>query len=124
MVRFSILVNGNPFHFFSPTRGIRKGYPISPFLFILLTNCLSYLIDKGVDDGILKGLKLNPRCPTLTHVFFADNTILFGEASINKAIHIKKTMTRYGELTGQELNLQNSSIIFSKNTSDQTTWGF
>ncbi|CAN1178605.1 Transposon TX1 uncharacterized 149 kDa protein [Linum perenne] len=115
-VKFSILLNGCPTKSFTPSRGIRQGDPISPYLFILLTNALSHLIQKGMDGGKLKGLKLNARCPTLTHILFADDTILFGDASVSEAIEITKMMKEYGQITGQEINFQKSSVTFSRNT--------
>ncbi|CAN1250765.1 Putative ribonuclease H protein At1g65750 [Linum perenne] len=115
-VRFSVLLNGHPSDTFKPTRGIRQGDPISPFLFILLTNSLSFLIDKGLREGRLKGMKINERCPTLTHVLFADDTIIFGDASASEAITIRETMEKYANLTGQTINPDKSSIKFSKHT--------
>ncbi|CAN1817880.1 LINE-1 retrotransposable element ORF2 protein [Linum perenne] len=115
-VKFSILVNGNPTDQFTPTRGIRQGDPLSPFLFIILSNALSVLINTKVERGELKGVKLNARCPTLTHVLFADDTILFGEASVTEARAFIDTMTRYGNMTGQVVNHQKSSILFSRKT--------
>ncbi|CAN1820450.1 LINE-1 retrotransposable element ORF2 protein [Linum perenne] len=117
-VKFSILVNGVPTEQFTPTRGIRQGDPISPFLFIILSNSLSILINKKGESGAIKGVKLNPRCPTLTHVLFADDTILFGEASVTEAMAFKKTMELYGQMTGQKVNHQKSSIMFSRKTPD------
>ncbi|CAN1823097.1 LINE-1 retrotransposable element ORF2 protein [Linum perenne] len=80
-VRFSVLFNGIPIDPFHPSRGIRQGDPMSPFLFILLTNSLSFLIDKGIRERRLRGIKLNNRCPTLTYVLFADDIIIFSDRS-------------------------------------------
>lgn len=42
--RLSILVNGSPHGFFSCSRGVRQGDPISPLLFCLSEEVLSRLI--------------------------------------------------------------------------------
>ena len=56
---FSILVNGVPSKPFSPTRGIRQGDPLSPFLFVLLAEGLERYIKAYINDGSLKGLPLH-----------------------------------------------------------------
>ncbi|CAL1374667.1 unnamed protein product [Linum trigynum] len=117
-VRFSLLMNGSPTEKFQPSRGIRQGDPISPLLFILMSNALSFLIDKAVDKGEIQGIKLNPNCPRISHCLFADDTVIFGKASVKEVDHIQRILMNYGGITGQEINADKSSIFFSKNTPD------
>jgi hypothetical protein len=51
---FSILVNGVPSQPFSPSIGIRKGDPLSPFLFVLMAEGLGRYIKSVVLEGSLK----------------------------------------------------------------------
>jgi mannosylglycoprotein endo-beta-mannosidase len=39
-----VLVNGKPSEFIYPTRGIRQGCPLSPYLFVIAINELSELL--------------------------------------------------------------------------------
>lgn len=41
---YSILINSSPTTFFYPSRGIRQSDPISPYIFILCIDYLSYLM--------------------------------------------------------------------------------
>ena len=55
---FSILINGSPFGFFKPQRGVRQGKPLSPFLFVLAAEVLAWLIEREATCSDIKGYKL------------------------------------------------------------------
>lgn len=54
--KFSILVNGAPADQFSPSRGLKQGDPLSPFLFFILMEGLSRLIRSTKEEGRIRGL--------------------------------------------------------------------
>ena len=55
---FSILLNGAPTHPFQSSGGIRQGDPLSPFIFILVVEGLSRLLQTKADNGELRGIRL------------------------------------------------------------------
>ncbi|CAN1835288.1 Uncharacterized mitochondrial protein AtMg01250, partial [Linum perenne] len=118
-VKFAVMVNGTATRFFEPSRGLRQGDPLSPFLFIMVSNALSFLIHSEVATGSIKGIQLTPRCPSLTHVLFADDTVVFGRANWEEAMRIKKTLERYSAISRQKINESKSAIFFSRNTPEE-----
>lgn len=56
---FSILVNGSPSKTFTPSRCLRKGDPLSPFLFVLMMEGLGRSIKHAKEVGNIKGLQLS-----------------------------------------------------------------
>lgn len=80
-IRYVILINGQPTGYITPARGIRQGDPLSPYLFILCEEGLSAMISKAVACQSIKGLVMCPGAPTLHHLFFADDSFLFGSAT-------------------------------------------
>ena len=49
--RISILFNGGALEPFKPSRGLRQGDPISPYLFILCMEFLGHLIEEKCVNG-------------------------------------------------------------------------
>ncbi|CAN1279753.1 Uncharacterized mitochondrial protein AtMg00310 [Linum perenne] len=110
-----VLLNGNPHGYFAPTRGLRQGDPLSPLLFAICTEGLSHLLHLAVSHKHIHGIKLNSHCPVITHLMFADDTMLFLKATRPSLVHLKALFTRYQLLSGQRINYSKSSILFSKN---------
>lgn len=44
-VSYSVLINGTPYGEFKPSRGIRQGDTLSPYLFLLCAEALSQMMD-------------------------------------------------------------------------------
>jgi hypothetical protein len=80
-VSYSILINGAPHGFVKPTRGLRQGDPLSPYLFLLCAEGLHSLIHRAKMTGHLKGVSISRNGPKITHLFFADDSLLFCRAS-------------------------------------------
>lgn len=113
-VEYKILVNGSPTAPIKPTRGLRQGDPLSPFLFIICAEGLSAMIQQSVDSGLLKGLTFGSAGPILSHLLFADDSLIFIEASIPNASQLNDILHRYELASGQQINKRKSSIFFSK----------
>lgn len=60
-VRYSILIKGQPVGNICPTREIRQGDPLSPYLFILCAETLSSLLHHAERTGWLIEVPTSPR---------------------------------------------------------------
>ncbi|XP_058783591.1 uncharacterized protein LOC131658300 [Vicia villosa] len=118
-VSFQVLVNGQPSRIFYPERGLRQGDPLSPYLFVICADVLSGLLKKGVAEGSLNGIQVARRAPKISHLFFADDSILFSRANINEAEKILDVLSIYQQASGQMVNLEKSEASFSRNVRDE-----
>lgn len=118
-VSISVKFNGTQLQYFQPTRGIRQGDPLSPYLFILMANMLSTLIHQALLMGNLKGIQLNRWCLTLTHLFFADDAIFFLEGSSQECQELANILNQYCLAMGQAIKSNKSGIFCSKGCPSQ-----
>ena len=114
-VKYSIKFNGKLLESFTPSRGLRQGDPLSPFLFLFVVDALSDLISKSVADGDLRGVSICRGAPIISHLPFADDTMLLFEASGQQASIVKGLLNTYTAATGQLINPEKCSILFSDN---------
>jgi hypothetical protein len=76
-VSFSVLLNGECLEQFIPSRGIRQGDPISPYLFLSAAEGLSCLLKSRNQSSVLNGIKVALSAPMVSHLLFADDNLLF-----------------------------------------------
>jgi len=102
---FSILVNSSPSDIFFPSRGLRQGDPLSPFLFILMMEGLGRAIKQAKNLGKIKGLQVSEKGQTLTHQQFVDDTMLQGIPTVKEAVAYKPIFNAFAQASGMEVNL-------------------
>lgn len=115
-VSYSFLINGAPQGFVLPTRGLRQGDPLSPYLFILCTEVLSGLCLQAQANGSLQGVKVARNCPPINHLLFADDTMFFCRSNVTSCTTFLSILSRYEQASGQCINKAKSSITFSAKT--------
>lgn len=113
-VTFNVLLNGVKLEEFRPTRGIRHGDPISPYLFLLAAEGLSCLLRAHSSNEHVRGVMVAPAAPPVNHLLFADDCLLLFKANETGAGLIRDIIQKYCGASGQRVNLSKSSIFFSK----------
>lgn len=97
---YSVLVNGISGKKFLLTRGLRQGDPLSPFLFLLCSKGLSSLMRLTLKKGLMKGIKASRLGPTISHLLFTNDCILFGVANVVSAKVLTYVLKEYEKCSG------------------------
>ena len=98
--------NGFMTNWFRPSRGVRQGCPLSPYLFVLSTEILSSKIRQ---EPSITGIKIFGHEIKLSQ--FADDTNLFC-ADLISVENALKTVGDFGRLAGLKLNIKKSKAIW------------
>lgn len=80
-VSYSVVLNGSKGESFKPSRGLRQGDPLSPFLFLICSEGLSSLLRLAIVEDSIKGVRASRYGPPVSHMFFADDCIIFEKAT-------------------------------------------
>jgi hypothetical protein len=113
-VRFSILVNGTPSGFFSSSRGLRQGDPLSPLLFVVFMEALSRMLTAALDHGNLTGFSVGSRdseALVMNHLLFADDTLIFCGAQEEQIRHLRCIFLCFEAASSLRINLGKSEIV-------------
>ena len=116
---YSILINGEPHGHIKASRGLRQGDLLSPYLFLMCTEGLHGLINKAVSSGDIKGVSICRNGPKLTHLLFADDSLIFCRAKEDECLKLLEILAAYERASGQKLNRAKTTLFFSKSTSSE-----
>ena len=120
LVSYSILINGDPTNVIRPSKGTRQGDPLSFYLFLLCTEGLHSILHQVKEAGHICGVFICKKGLRLTHLFLADNSLIFCRASILKCQKVQSLLSCYEKASRQLLNMHKMSLFFSKSTHPDT----
>ena len=110
-VSFTFKVNGSVDGLVVPSRGLRQGDPISPYLFLLCADAFSTLLTKAALEKKIHGARICRGAPLVSHLFFADDSILFTKASVQECSVVADIISKYERASGQSQSKQNGSCF-------------
>ncbi|CAM8896820.1 unnamed protein product [Rhodiola kirilowii] len=117
-VTYRVKINDNFSGVIKPERGLRQGDPISPYLFLLCAEWLTFTINKYHERGLVKGIRISRTAPVITHLMFADDCMLFLKAKPDCVCRLQEILRRYEAVSGQKVNYEKSQVVCSRNVPD------
>lgn len=117
----SLNLNGTLTGNFKSSRGLRQGYPLSPYLFILVMEGLTQLLKR---QSLTNLFSFHPKCGglSITSLAFADDLFIFSKADYNSVSAIKSTLDLFQSISGLKPNLQ-KSMAFTSGVNSQVQAG-
>jgi hypothetical protein len=78
-----------------PTRGLRQGDSLSPFLFLFIVDGLAALLQSEISSGGIAPIKVCRCAPGVSHLLFEDDTLLFFKANAAQAGRVRSVIDSY-----------------------------
>src|SRR6266542_5737705 len=107
----AIKVNDQICHYFQTRKGLRQGDPLSPILFNIVVDMLAILIARAKEDGQVGGLIPHLVDGGVFILQYADDTILFMEHDLEKAVNMKLILCIFEQLSRLKINFHKSELF-------------
>jgi hypothetical protein len=100
-IRYQVRLNSEETDMFTPTRGLRQGDPLSPYLFLLCAEGLSSLLLHEEEVGGIDGVRVCRNAPSVLHLLFTDDSQILMKADMNNATSLQRVLDTYCANSGQ-----------------------
>ena len=84
-------------------------------MFLFCAKGLHSLIKQAENNGAIRGVSLCKDGPKVSHLFFADDSLLFYRVNDHDCGAILEVLNKYEQASGQQINRDKTQIIFSTN---------
>ena len=105
-----VLVNGSPTAQFAPQKGLRQGDPLAPLLFNIVAKGLTGLMREAIKKQLYDEFLVGEKSVPVSILQYADNTIFFGEATMQNVKTIKSILRAIELSSGLKINYGKSSF--------------
>jgi hypothetical protein len=109
--KVGININGNDDHFFNTYKGLRQGDPLSPLLFNLVSDALATMFENAKLTGQIRGLVPSLVEGGLTHLQYADDTIIFLNFDDQSIYNTKFLLYCFEDMSGLKINYEKSEVF-------------
>jgi len=106
----SVLINGSPSQQFSMKRGLRQGDPLAPFLFLIVAQGFAELMENAARLQLFEGVKVGRLNVEVSHLQFADDTLVIGKSTLNNVLVIKSILRWFELCSGLKVNFHKSKL--------------
>ncbi|KAG7595360.1 Reverse transcriptase domain [Arabidopsis thaliana x Arabidopsis arenosa] len=116
---FSVQVNGALAGYFRSSRGLRQGCSLSPYLFVIVMDVLSKMLDKAAEKQLFG---YHPRCKNLgiTHLSFADDLMVLSDGKVHSVEGIIGVFDEFAKHSGLKISLEKSTLYLAGMSSSST----
>jgi hypothetical protein len=119
--KVGININGEVGHFFNTYKGLRKGDPLSPLLFNLVSDALATMLSNAKTAGEIKGLVPHLIEGGITHLQYADDTVIFLNMDDQSIIYTKILLYCFENMFGLKINYKKSKVFALGCSEEETT---
>jgi len=101
-------------------KGVRQGDPLSSILFNFVADCLTRMIHRAQENGLITGLISHIIPNGVAILQYADDTIIFLKHDLQGVVHLKLLLYLFEVLAGLKINFNKSEVIM---LNDEENWG-
>ncbi|XP_073107236.1 uncharacterized protein [Elaeis guineensis] len=108
--KVALILNGNPSKWIKTKQGLKQGDPLSPILFILVTDILNQILKLSAKNGLIAGMGSSSTTDKIICLQYADDAILFSDANLQHIQHLKFMLYAFEILSRLKINFDKTAL--------------